>query len=87
MTLSQKIQSLIDAESAKPNTHGLILRVASGDGRVDFGGSAGSADPQSRFPLASISTMFTAALIMQLADEGRIKLDQSVQSILTDVDL
>lgn len=87
MTLSQKLQSLIDAESAKPNTHGLILRVASGDGRVDFAGSAGAADPHSRFPIASISKMFTAVLIMQLADEGRIKLDQSVQSILTDVDL
>jgi CubicO group peptidase (beta-lactamase class C family) len=31
--------------------------------------------------------MFTAALVMQLADEGRINLDQIVQSILTDLDL
>jgi CubicO group peptidase (beta-lactamase class C family) len=31
--------------------------------------------------------MFTAALIMQLVDEGRINLDQTVAGILTDVDL
>lgn len=87
MTLSQKIQALIDAERAKANTHGVILRVCSGDGRVDFKGSAGVATPDTRFPIASITKMFTAALIMQLVDEGRINLDQTVQSILTDVDL
>ena len=87
MTLSQKIQALVDAESAKANTHGVILRVSSGDVRVDFKGSAGEATTDTRFPIASITKMFTAALIMQLFDEGRIKLDQTVQSILTDVDL
>ncbi len=87
MTLLQKIQALIDAECAKANTHGVIVRIFSGDGRVDFKGSAGVAAPDTRFPIASITKMFTAALIMQLVDEGRINLDQIVQSILTDVDL
>lgn len=87
MTLSQKIQALVDAESAKANTHGVILRVSSGDGRVDYKGSAGVATNDTRFPIASITKMFTAALIMQLADEGRINLDQTAQSTLTDVDL
>ena len=87
MTLSQSIQTLIDAECAKANTHGVILRVSSGDGRVDFKGCAGVATPDTRFPIASITKMFTAALVMQLVDEGRINLDQTVQSTLTDVDL
>lgn len=87
MTLSQKIQALIDAECAKANTHGVILRVSSGDGRLDFKGSAGVATSDTRFPIASITKMFTAALVMQLVDEARINLDQTVQSILTDVDL
>ncbi len=87
MTLSQNTQALVDAESAKANTHGVILRVFSADGRVDFKGSAGVATPDTKFPIASITKMFTAALIMQLADEGRINLDQTVQSILTDVDI
>jgi len=87
MTLSQKIQALIDAECAKANTHGVILRVSSGDGCVDFKGSAGVAASDTRFPIASITKMFTAALVMQLVDAGRVNLDQTVQSILTDVDL
>lgn len=87
MTLSQKIQALVDAESAKANTHGVILRVSSGDGRVDFKGSAGEAPPDTWFPIASITKMFTAALVMQLVDEGRINLDQTVQGVLPDVDL
>jgi CubicO group peptidase (beta-lactamase class C family) len=87
MTFSQKIQALIDAECAKANTHGVILRVSSGDGRLDFKGSAGVATPDTRFPIASITKMFTAVLVMQLADEGRLNLDQTVQSILTDMDL
>ena len=87
MSLDQKLQALINTECAKAHTHGLILRVASGDGAVDFKGSAGAAAPDTRFPIASISKMFTATLIMQLADEGQIDLGQTVQSILTDVDL
>jgi D-alanyl-D-alanine carboxypeptidase len=87
MTFSQEIQALVDAESAKANTHGLVLRVSSGDGRVEFKGSAGDVAPDTRFPIASITKMFTAALVMQLVDEGRINLDQTAQSILTDVDL
>ena len=87
MSLDQKLQALIDVECAKAHTHGVILRVASGDGQVDFKGSAGAAAPDTRFPIASISKMFTAALIMQLADDGQIDLGQTVQSILADVDL
>ncbi len=87
MTLSQKLQALIDAERARPKTHGVILRVSSGDGRLDFKGSAGAAAPDTRFAIASITKMFTAVLIMQLADEGRLSLDQTAQSILTDVSL
>lgn len=87
MTLSQNIQALLDAECAKANTDGVILRVFSRDGRVDSKGSAGVATPDTRFPIASITKMFTAALIMQLVDEGRVNLDQTVQSTLTEVDL
>jgi len=87
MTLTHSLQALIDAEGAKPKTHGVILRVASGDGRVDFKGSAGAATPDTRFAIASITKVFTAALILQLADEGALSLDQTAQGILRDVDL
>lgn len=87
MTLSESLQALIDAEARKPHTHGVILRVVSSDGQVDFKGSAGVAVPDTRFPIASITKMYTAALVMQLVDDGLINLDQTVQSLLTDIDL
>lgn len=87
MSLNRNLQSLVEAECAQANTHGILLRVFSGNGRVDFKGGAGAAEPASRFPIASIAKMFTATLIIQLVEEGRINLDQRVQRILTDVDL
>jgi len=87
MTLMQSLQAMIDAECAKANTHGVILRVVSGDGQVDFQGSAGNATPDIRFPIASISKTYTAAMILQLADAEVISLDQTVQSALPDIDL
>lgn len=87
MPLDQHLQALIEKECSKAHTHALILRVQSGDGHVDFKGSAGDAMPNTGFPIASIAKMFTATLIMQLTAEGQIELDQMVQNILTDVDL
>lgn len=87
MELSQNLQRLIDSEAMEKDTNGVILRVQSGDGKVDFKGAAGAAVADTRFPIASITKMFTATLIMQLADEGRVELGQTVQSLLPHIDL
>ncbi len=87
MMLNQSLQRVIDVECTKAHTHSLILRVQSGDGRVDFRGSAGAAAADTRFAIASITKMFTATLILQLSDARLIELDQRVQSILTGTDL
>ena len=42
------------------------------------------ADTDSIFQIGSISKVFTASLIMQLVDEGRINLDQPVKTYLRD---
>jgi CubicO group peptidase (beta-lactamase class C family) len=81
------LQDLLDIEIARGKAHGLLLRVQSGDGRIDFRGSAGEASPDIRFPIASISKTYTAALTLQLVDEGRLTLDQTVQGALPEVDL
>ena len=81
------LQNLLDRTVAKDKSHGLVLRVQSGDGRIDFHGSAGDATPEIRFPIASISKTYTAAMIQQLVDEGRLGLDQTVEGALPDIDL
>jgi len=81
------LQRLVEAEWKRSRTHGLVLHVCSGDGRIAFRGAAGDAHPDIRFPIASISKMFTAALIIQLCDEGLLALDRTVQSALPKIDL
>ena len=86
-TVNTALQDLLERTFAKSQVRGALLRVQSGDGRIDFRGSAGSARPENRFPIASISKTYTAAMILQLIDEGRLTLDQSAQSALPEVDL
>lgn len=85
--LQTDLQHLIDRAAAKTNTHGILLGVQSGDEQVHFLGSAGDAQVHHRFFIASITKMFTAAVILQLVDEGRLNLDTSAQSLLPDYDL
>lgn len=86
-SLAQTIQRLVETERLRSGAHGLILHVRSGDGLTDVRAAAGEAQPDIRFPIASISKMFTAALIVQLCEEGALALDQTVQRALPDLDL
>ena len=38
----------------------------------------------SRFPIASMTKSFTASLVLQLVDEGKLDLDQSLEELLPD---
>jgi CubicO group peptidase (beta-lactamase class C family) len=79
---AQKLQTLIDKESRRANTHGVLLGVQSADGRVNFQGAAGDASPNSPYFIASVTKMFTATVIMQLVDEGRLDLDAPITDYL-----
>lgn len=80
--INQQLQQLINEESGKSNTHAVLLGVQSGDGTVNFQGSAGEANSDSPYFIASITKMFTASVAMQLVDEGRLDLDAPIQKYL-----
>ena len=86
-SLTQQMQTLIDKESRKTNTHSVLLGVQSANGRVNFQCAAGDASPDSTYFIASITKMFTAAVIMQLVDEGRLDLDARIQEYLPQLQL
>ncbi|MBB5517158.1 CubicO group peptidase (beta-lactamase class C family) [Rubricella aquisinus] len=86
-SIAPSLQRLLEKEQAQSNAHALLLRVESGDAGLTFDGSAGDAKPGVRFPIASISKTFTAALTLKLADLGQLDLDQTVQSALPHHDL
>lgn len=85
MKLSLGLHTLIEGEATRANAHGIILQVCSSDGQIDFKGSVGGAAPDARLAIASITKIFTAALITQLADERALSLDQTVQSSRSEV--
>ena len=72
---TRKLQAVLDAQIGKSGIHNIVAAVQSHDRRIDFGGAAGIADPQSGvvmtpdtpYFIASITKMFTAAIVMQTA--------------------
>jgi len=84
---AKALQALLDQEIRKPHSYSLLLGVQSGDGKLNFRGVAGEAAPESPYFVASISKMYTATVIMQLVDEGKLSLDDPIASHLGDLSL
>lgn len=86
-TINDQLQKLIDKEIGKRYTYNVLLGVQSGDGKIDFKGAAGDASPESPYFVASIAKIFTATVIMQLLDEGRLDLEDHIKKHLSHLSL
>jgi len=82
-TINDKLQQLVDKEYNKPNTHSVLLGVHSGDGKINFQGTAGEASPENPYFIASVTKMYTGTVIMQLVDEGKLDLNAPIQQYLS----
>lgn len=82
-------QRLIDA--VKGDTPGLAVLVAR-DGEILFQGGYGLADlekkspttPETKFRIGSITKQFTAVAVLQLAEQGKLSLDDSLAKYFPD---
>ena len=86
-TINNQLQYLINKEIEKQHTYSVLLSVQSGDGKINFQGVAGEALPESPYFVASITKMFTATVIMQLADEGKLGLNDPIEQYLSHLPL
>ncbi len=86
-SVDNRLQQLIDKELKKPYTYSVLLGVQSGDGKINFQGAAGEAIPSSPYFVASIAKIFTATIIMQLVDEGKLDLDDPIEKYLSHLPL
>ncbi|MEV8567989.1 serine hydrolase domain-containing protein [Streptomyces sp. NPDC051322] len=85
--------ALCDALSDLPNGDTTAALVRVGGTRGSLRGSAGvhdlasgrAADPDARFRAGSVTKVFTAAVVLQLASEHRVDLDRSVRHYLPDL--
>jgi CubicO group peptidase (beta-lactamase class C family) len=86
---TERLQARLDEIRRKLSIPGVSVAIVWDDGRSWLGVS-GRADvagrrpvmPDSGFALASISKTFTAAVVLQLVDEGRLALDAPVAPML-----
>lgn len=85
--LTDTIQQLVDRSVRSRRVHGLVLGVQFDDGTAPVRVAAGDARATDSYHIASITKMFTASVIFQLIDEGRLRLDDRVANLLPDLDL
>lgn len=85
--IDRKLQRLVDRAATGRHVHGVVVGVESDDGSVRARLAAGDAEPADAYSIASITKMFTASIIMQLVDEGRLGLGDRVVDLLPDLDL
>jgi D-alanyl-D-alanine carboxypeptidase len=88
--ITNKLQSVLEKQIGKGNVYNIVAAVQSYDRRIDFVGSAGIADSltgaamtrDTPFFIASVSKMYTAAIVMRLYEEKRIDLDAPISEYL-----
>ena len=85
--LQHEIDRLVERAVNVRHVHSLVLAVRSDDGQIDIGSAAGGVEPGDSYFVASIAKLFTATLVMQLIDEGRLDLDARIHDHLQGVDL
>jgi CubicO group peptidase (beta-lactamase class C family) len=86
----KNLQAVLDKQLGRGNVHNVVAGVQSQDRTIDCLGAAGIADPltgtrmtpATPFFIASVTKMYTAAIVMQLYEEKRIKLDSPISEYL-----
>jgi D-alanyl-D-alanine carboxypeptidase len=88
---SQRFQSALDAARIGAGAYGATFAVVR-DGQVVWTGSSGVARdgrsrlaPDSTMVIGSVSKTFVAATTLELVDEGRLSLDDSVRHVLPEL--
>lgn len=88
--ITGKLQSILDKQIGKGNVYNVVAAVQSYDRSIDFVGSAGIADtqtgmamtPDTPYFIASVTKMYTAAIILRLHEEKLIDLDAPISDYL-----
>jgi D-alanyl-D-alanine carboxypeptidase len=87
--LYQQFNDILHRVNSRKGIKHVVMAVESGDGALNWKGAAGEASPdgtpmQTETPyfIASIDKLFNAVLVMQLAESGRLHLDERISTYL-----
>jgi CubicO group peptidase (beta-lactamase class C family) len=87
-----KLQAVLDAQIGKGGVYNVVAAMQAQDREIDFVGAAGIADPltgtemttDTPYFIASVTKMYTAAIILRLHEQGQIDLDAPISKYLPD---
>ena len=90
MSVQEVLQSILEKQIGKNNIKNITVSVQSADRKIDYCGAAGSADPDTGeimksdtpYFIASVSKMYTAAIILGLYQEHLIELDSPASAYI-----
>ena len=89
--LTAALQGLLDEQVQEQGILGMAMAVRSADGTI-IGGGSGFTDPSGEQPwtidtqtaIGSVTKTFTAVVVMQLVEEGRLSLDDTIDAWFPD---
>ena len=84
---AKRIDAIVADAMARNHTPGLSLAVVKA-GKIVYEKGYGDSDienkvaatPETVYEVGSITKQFTAAIVLQLLDEGKLKLDESIRT-------
>ncbi len=82
MVIAEELQRLVDSAAGKSRGASVIAALQSGDGGLDLAAADTSSAMATTTPyfLASITKMYTATVVMELAESGTIDLDAPISA-------
>ena len=81
---NQYLDRLVSKAVGKSNIAGAVINVSSGDGMMDLISSTGNFQNNSKYYVASINKIFMSSLILRLATNGNLKLDDKFADFVSD---
>jgi D-alanyl-D-alanine carboxypeptidase len=82
------LQKMLDTLATQKPHHQAIMAVESGDGSFRWSGAAGKADggeslhPDTPFFIASIDKLYNTVIVLMLAEQGKLSLDDPISAYL-----
>jgi CubicO group peptidase (beta-lactamase class C family) len=88
--IENQLQALLNAQIGRDHIHNIVAAVQSHDRNIDYVGAAGTADPQTGaamtpdtpYFIASVTKLFTAAIVMGMYEKKRLELDAPISKYL-----
>lgn len=84
MTLEERLDSVYAGFKKNMRSGGMAYQVEKGDGSFSWSRETGDLTGDRQYALASITKLYTATIMLKLTDNGKISLDDTIDTYLED---